>query len=98
MKLLAILEHGEAVAMLEAALIATFISHEACLNVAEGGESISDPSLCTPSFLVKAVWRTVFYNITCFCRWIYLDTRLHYCISQSLDVLGCPAKPGSQLP
>ena len=41
MKLLAILEHGEAVAMLEAALIATFISHEACLNVAEGGESIS---------------------------------------------------------
>ena len=40
MKLLAILEHGEAAAMLEAALIATFISHEACLNVAEGGESI----------------------------------------------------------
>ncbi|CAE7615832.1 cpt [Symbiodinium sp. CCMP2592] len=41
MKLLAIFEHGEAAAMLEAALIATFISHEACLNVVLGGESIS---------------------------------------------------------
>ena len=41
MRIVGILEHGEAAGFLEAALISQWRTHSRCLNVAQGGEGVS---------------------------------------------------------